>query len=441
MAVSIFNVIKGSAAEKKGVRPGDLLLSVNGHDICDVLDYRFYTQDDRLKIAYSNARGKTKRFTLRGCGGPDALGLEFETYLMDRHRSCKNHCIFCFIDQLPRGLRESLYFKDDDSRLSFLFGNYITLTNLSDRDVARIIEMHISPVNVSVHTMDPALRVKMMKNPKAGESLSLLRRFSDAGIVLNAQLVLCPGVNDGEALAYSLEQLSLLPGVQSVAAVPVGLTKYRDGLEPLRKFTPEEAAAVIDMIDAFNETLAASGRDKIAYPADEFFQLCGRPLPPYGYYGDFPQLDNGVGVLAATAHDFTAALTDAPADDALRSFAVATGTAAAPLLQELAAAFCEKYPASRISVFGVENRFFGPDVTVAGLVTGRDLIDGLRARGFACPRLLLPAVMLKSREEPVFLDDITKQDVETALSTQITVVPAAGDALFEAFYRTAYAPE
>ena len=435
MAVSVFNVVKGSPAERRGVRPGDRLLSINGHEITDVLDYRFYAQESRLQVAFQNARGRTRRFTVRGCGGPDALGLEFETYLMDRHQSCKNHCIFCFIDQLPKGMRASLYFKDDDSRLSFLFGNYITLTNLSEREVSRMIEMHISPVNVSVHTMDPALRVKMMKNPKAGESLSLLKRFSDAGLALNAQLVLCPGINDGEALRYSLAQLSMLPGVQSVAAVPVGLTKYRDGLPKLRKFTPAEAAAVIDAIDDFNKTLVAAGREKLAYPADEFYQLCGRPLPPYEYYGDFPQLANGVGVCAATSHDFLEALDDAPADSRPRRFAVATGVAAAPLLKKLAVAFTDKYPASRIEVFCVENRFFGTDVTVAGLITGGDLIDTLREQGFACPTLLLPAVMFKSREEPIFLDDVTKADVEASLGTNVRVADCDGAGLFAAFYR------
>ena len=380
------------------------------------------------------ARGKTRRFTARTDGDPDAIGLEFETYLMDRHRSCKNHCIFCFIDQLPKGLRPSLYFKDDDSRLSFLFGNYITLTNLTPRETERIIEMHISPINASVHTMDPALRVKMMRTPKAGESLQLLRRFSDAGIEINVQLVLCPGINDGEALQYSLDRLSLLPGVRSVAAVPVGLTIYREGLYPLQKYTPAGAAAVIDMIDAFNARLEAEGREKLAFPSDEFYQLCGRDLPPYAYYGDFRQIENGVGLSVAAEHDFLEALEALPADDRPRRFALATGAAAAGLLQKLAAAFTRKFKNSEIGVYAVENRFFGPDVTVAGLLTGRDLIDGLREQGFDHARLLLPAVMFKGKSELIFLDDVTKEAAEQALNTAITVTDCDGASLAEAFY-------
>lgn len=436
MAVEIYNVKKGSPAEKKGVCPGDLLISVNGHEIGDVLDYRFYAREDKLRVVWQNARGKEKRFSARVGGDPDAIGMEFETYLMDRHRSCRNHCIFCFIDQLPKGLRSSLYFKDDDSRLSFLFGNYITLTNLTSRETERIIEMHISPINASVHTMDPALRVRMMRNPKAGESLALLRRFSDAGIEINAQLVLCPGVNDGEALAYSLEQLALLPGVKSVAAVPVGLTRFREGLYPLQKYTPAGAAAVIDMIDSFNETLLAAGREKLAYPSDEFFQLCGRALPPYEYYGDFPQLDNGVGLCAATEHDFLEALEILPPDDVPRRFALATGTAAAPLIGKLSKMFCERFPRAKIEIYAVENRFFGTDVTVAGLLTGRDLIDCLRERGFDCPRLLLPSVMFKGKNEPIFLDDLSKEDVETALHTAVTITDCDGGTLAEMFFET-----
>ena len=434
MAVQIFDVKKGSPAGKKGVCPGDRLISINGHAIDDVLDYRFYAREDRLRVVYENARGKEKHFTARADGDPDAIGMEFETYLMDRHRSCKNHCIFCFIDQLPKGLRPSLYFKDDDSRLSFLFGNYITLTNLTPHEADRIIEMHISPINASVHTMDPALRVKMMKNPKAGESLSFLRRFSDAGIEINAQLVLCPGVNDGEQLDYSLEQLSLLPGVRSVAAVPVGLTKFREGLYPLQKYTSEGAADVIDRIDAFNEMLVSAGREKLAYPSDEFFQLCGRPLPPYDYYGDFPQIENGVGLCAAAEHDFREALAQLPPDDLPRRFALATGVAAAGLLKKLAALFIEKFPGSEIEVYALENRFFGPDVTVAGLLTGRDVIDGLRAQSFNSPLLLLPSVMFKGKDELIFLDDVSKADVEAALSARVLVTDCDGAALADTFY-------
>ena len=434
MAVKIQNVAAGSRAAAKGVRPGDRLLSINGHEIADVLDYRFYAQEDLLSVVTENGRGKRRRFRVRTGGDPDALGFTFETYLMDRHRTCRNHCIFCFIDQMPKGLRDSLYFKDDDARLSFLFGNYITLTNLSERDAARIEEMHISPVNVSVHTMDPELRVRMMRNPRAGESLKLLRRFSDAGISINAQLVLCPGVNDGASLTDSLAALSALSGVMSVAAVPVGLTKYRDGLFPLTKYTPEGAADVIDRIDSFNSRRTERGLEKLAYPSDEFFQLAGRELPGCDYYGDFPQLENGVGMIAATKADFEEALASFTADAKPRRFAVATGMAALSLMRYLADAFTARFPESVIDVYGIENRFFGPDVTVAGLITGRDLIDGLREQGFCAPLLMLPSVMFRSAEEPVFLDDITKEEAERALFARIRVTPCDGASIADAFF-------
>ncbi|MBR0510319.1 MAG: DUF512 domain-containing protein [Clostridia bacterium] len=436
MAVTVFDVIKGSRCARKGMRAGDILLSVNGNEINDVLDYRFYTREEKLTLAFQNRKGAIKHCRIRGDEDPDALGLQFETYLMDRHRSCKNKCIFCFIDQLPPGMRDSLYFKDDDSRLSFLFGNYITLTNLTEHDVERIISMHISPINASVHTMDPELRVQMMKNPAAGTSLSLLRRFSDAGIAINAQLVLCPGVNDGEALSFSLSQLALLEGVQSIAAVPVGITRYRDGLCPLRPFTSAEAAAVIDRIDAFNAQRITEGKGSLAYPSDEFFQICGRELPGPAYYGDYPQLENGVGMLTLTRDVFTDALTDAVPDSEKRVFSLATGRAAAALMRSLAQAFCEKYPGAKITVYEIENRFFGEHVTVAGLLTGRDVIDGLLAQGFSGGLLLLPDVMFKSRQERIFLDDVTEEDAARALNAEIRIVDCSGEGLFDVFFES-----
>ena len=433
MSVVIADVRKKSACDKKGISPGDELLSLNGSEINDVLDYRFFSGEKKLKIEYRDQKGRVRRCAVRNDGDIDGIGLVFDTYLMDRQRSCRNKCIFCFIDQLPKGLRKSLYFKDDDSRLSFLFGNYITLTNLSDHDAERIIRYHISPINVSVHTMDPDLRVKMMKNPRAGESLAFLRRFSEAGIAVNAQLVLCPGINDGPQLRYSLERLAALESVASVAAVPVGLTKHREGLYPLRGFSPEEAAAVIDLIDGFNGELAAAGREKLAYPSDEFFQLAGRPMPDYDYYGDFPQLDNGVGAFALTAHDFEERLAESAPDGTPRRFTVATGTAAYPLIRRLAEAFTAKHPQTVIDVFAVKNRFFGEQVTVAGLITGGDLIEALRGKLREDTVLLLPSVMLKGRDEPIFLDDVSVDDVRGALGVPVTVTDCGGDALFDAF--------
>ncbi len=433
MAVTIFEVQKGTSCYKKGIRSGDRLLEINGNEINDVLDYRFYCEGEKLHIVFEKATGSKKVLRLRHVDSPDELGLTFETYLMDRQRHCRNKCIFCFIDQLPPGLRPSLYFKDDDARLSFLFGNYVTLTNLSEHDVERIIRMHISPINASVHTMDPALRVEMMKNPRAGESLAYLKRFSDAGIRINAQLVLCPGINDGPALTYSLQKLSELCSLQSIAAVPVGLTKYREKLCPLRKFTAAEAAAVIDTIDAFNAVLEKEGREKAAYPSDEFFQLAGRPLPPYSYYGDFPQLENGVGMLTSMRTEFLSALEESPADEKPRSFTLVTGIAAYDLQRELAKAFCDKFSRSVITVCGIENDFFGPDVTVAGLLTGKDILAYFSQHPPESKILVFPEVMFKSRTELIFLDDVKLEDIEKELSVRAVVADCDAAALFDLF--------
>ena len=433
MAVKIFDVDKKCKCAKKGIKCGYELVSVNGNEINDVLDYRFYTEDRRLELVFSSPEGKHKRVVIRNNEGCDSLGLGFETYLMDKHRRCKNSCVFCFIDQLPRGLRDSLYFKDDDSRLSFLFGNYITLTNLTENDVQRIIKMHISPITASVHTMNPELRVKMMRNPFAGESLQYLRRFSDAGIRINAQLVLCPGINDGEELDFSLKMLSELEGVDSIAAVPVGLTKYREGLFEIDPYEKAGACDVIDRIDAFNKKLIESGRSALAYPSDEFFQLAEREMPDYSYYGDFPQLDNGVGLYTLLRTEFLDALNSTDKTSCRGQFAVATGKSAFPVLNELTDEFCEKFGDAKISLYCVENKFFGELITVAGLITGKDLIESLKTQGFSSPRLFIPSVMLKSREEPVFLDDISVHDVEEALNTKVVVTENDGYALFDAF--------
>lgn len=434
MSVKVFAVEHGSVCGKKKICAGDNLISINGNEINDVLDFRFYAEGKKLNLKFNTLKGRSRHITLRNIESCDDLGLGFETYLMDKHRSCKNHCIFCFIDQLPKGLRKSLYFKDDDSRLSFLFGNYITLTNLSEHDVERIINMHISPLNASVHTMNPELRVKMMRNPHAGESLSYLKRFSDAGIKINTQLVLCPEINDGEELTFSLEKLSELENVVSIAAVPVGLTKYRDGLYPLKKYTKRQAGQVIDIIDSFNSKLQKNGREKLAFPSDEFFLLANRSLPAEEYYVDFPQLDNGVGLLTLTRTDFLRSLADMVQDGKNREFAVATGESAFSLIKELADAFSEKFAQSTIRVCKIKNIFFGEDVTVAGLITGKDLIEQLKRENFSCDKLLLPSVMFKSSDERVFLDDVKIEDVERELNTKVIVTDCHGTALAETFF-------
>lgn len=421
MSVQISGVAKKSISDKKGIRAGDVLISVNGHEINDVLDYSFYIKEEKLTLALiSNSRAKKIKLHKKEY---DDIGLEFETYLMDKQHCCKNKCVFCFIDQLPKGMRNTLYFKDDDSRLSFLFGNYVTLTNLTEHDVQRLIDMHISPVNVSVHTMNPTLRVQMMKNKHAGECLSILKRLADAGIQLNTQLVLCPGINDGKELEYSLNELEKLrPAIQSIAAVPVGLTKFREGLAELKPYTPETAKDVISIVDSFGKRCLEKHGTRLAFCADEFYLKAGLPIPDEEYYEDYPQIENGVGLWKDLEVSFFDALETCGADKNTKSHvSLITGTAAYPLIKKLANAAEEKYPNVRADVFEILNDFFGHSITVAGLVTGQDLIAQLKGKEYA-KKLIIPAVMLRS-EEDMFLDNVTKEDVEKALDVTLTVTP------------------
>ncbi len=426
MSVLINGVAKKSIADKKGIRAGDVLISVNGHEINDVLDYSFYVKEEKLVLALvSESRAKKVKIRKKEY---DDIGLEFETYLMDRQHHCKNKCVFCFIDQLPKGMRDTLYFKDDDSRLSFLFGNYVTLTNLTEHDVQRLIDMHISPVNVSVHTMNPTLRVEMMKNKHAGECLSILKGLADAGIQLNTQLVLCPGLNDGKELEFSLNELEKLrPAIQSIAAVPVGLTKFRKGLAKLRPYTPEEAKAVISTVDAFGKKCLEKYGTRLAFCADEFYLKAALPIPDEEYYEDYPQIENGVGLWKDLEVSFFDALESCEADRNTKSrVSLITGTAAYPLIKKLAAAAEQKFPNVKADVFEILNDFFGHSITVAGLVTGQDLIAQLKNKDYA-KRLIIPSVMLRS-EEDMFLDNVTKEDVQKALDVTLTVTPQSDGA-------------
>ncbi len=432
MPVKIIGVADGSTCAKKGVSAGDTLVSVNGHDISDVLDYRFYINEEKLKIELLTRSGKSRKVKIKKAEAEDP-GLLFETYLMDSQRRCQNHCIFCFIDQLPKGLRESLYFKDDDARLSFLFGNYITLTNLTRREADRIISMHISPVNVSVHTMRLDLRVKMMGNKRAGECLSYLKEFADCGIKLNTQLVLCPGVNDGAELEYSLNELfKLYPAVQSIAAVPVGLTKHRDGLYPLESYTAEQAAAVIDAIDRFNKEKAVSGYTNIAFAADEFFIKANKEMPSASYYGDFPQLENGVGIWSLLKDEFLSELNALPSDSTVNSrhVTLATGEAAYPLMSELAQSAMSAVMGLEVRVVKIINRFFGESITVAGLLTGGDFLTQLSGLDLG-DEVLIPQSSLR-REEDMFLDDMTVVELREKLGVALRAVANSGSELLEA---------
>lgn len=429
MAVVISGVEKGSFAEKAGIKPSETLCEINGNEIIDVLDYRFYQNETVLSVKVQSTDGTVRSVTVKKLEY-DELGLEFETYLMDKQHSCKNKCIFCFIDQLPKGMRESLYFKDDDSRMSFLFGNYITLTNLTEHEIERIIKLHISPVNVSVHTTDPDLRVKMMGNRFAGEALNSLWRFCEAGIDVNCQLVLVPGYNDGVALEKSLTDLIKHPSIKSIACVPVGLTGHRDGLCHLEPFNQKTASAVVDITTKFgDETLKIYGERRV-FAADEFYLISKRPMPDSTFYGDFLQLENGVGMWAMLENECDEAIDDFEPPKVQRKITLATGEAAFPLLSNIVDKVTKKWHNLECEVVPIKNNFFGGKITVTGLLTGTDIIEQLKGK-ISGDELLISSSMLR-HERDMFLDNVTVKDVEDALNVKIRVVDSDGWALMSA---------
>ena len=430
--VTIQSVERGSLAEKAGVCAGDILISVNGNDIADVLDYRFYLIDRTLSLLLH--RGPDLLTVEIRKGEYDDIGLEFETYLMDKKQTCRNKCIFCFIDQLPRGMRETLYFKDDDSRLSFLMGNYITLTNMTDADIDRISKMHMSPINISVHTTNPELRCKMLHNRFAGDSLRHLRRLADAGITINAQIVLWKGVYDGEELERSLTDLATLgEAIGSVAVVPAGLTKYRDGLYPLSPFTKEEAAEVIEVINRHGEASLQTRGERLFFAADEFYLQAELPLPSPDYYEGYPQLDNGVGMITCMDEEFSSAMEYLAEDydtSVVRSFSIATGRAAYDFISKITNTLCEACPGLSGRVYQIENRFFGPEITVAGLICGCDLYDQLKDKPLG-ERLYISSTMLRDGGD-LFLDDVSLEELSKKLGVPIIPVEPDGDAFVRA---------
>lgn len=430
MAVRVKNVQKGSAAERLGLTAGSMLYSADGNEINDMLDYQFYTSGTKFELAVMK-QGRLDYLQVEK-GDYEPLGCEFETYLIDQKHSCSNHCMFCFIDQLPPGLRDTLYFKDDDERLSFLFGNYVTLTNLSDHEVERIKKMHISPINISVHTTDPALRVRMMANKRAGETLKYLDEFAEAGIQMNCQLVLCRGVNDGDALRRSLEKLiGMYPAVQSVAVVPSGLTRYRKGLYKLEPYDAASSAAVLDILEEQGAACKKKYGARIVYPGDEWYLCAGRPIPPGSFYEDYAQLENGVGMWRLFRDEFMAELQfyhrrwPVP-----RRIDVATGTLAAPLITEMARALTLRHPTVQVAVHPIRNDFFGGNVSVAGLVTATDIVAQCKGR-LKSRHLGVPDVMLRA-ERDRFLDDWTIQDLEKALKVKVHILPSGGGELVKA---------
>ena len=427
--VTIASVEAGSICDKLGLRAGDSLVAINSHEIYDILDYRSHLCEKKIKLTVLRD-GKTKNFRFRKEENDLDIGLEFATALMDEKQSCKNKCIFCFIDQNPPGMRESCYFKDDDSRLSFLHGNYVTLTNISEREVERIIEMHISPINVSVHTTDPELRCKMLSNRFAGEKLSYLRRFADAGITICAQIVLCRGINDGERLDRTLHDLmEYLPALDSVSIVPAGLTKYRDNLPKLELFSPEECRAVINQVAAYGDYCMQKYGTRVFLCSDEFYVRGGLPLPDEDFYCGFSQLEDGVGMLTSFKTDALRELEFAEAGESERVVSVVTGHAAYDTISEVARLCEEKHGKLRVNVIRIDNSFFGETVTVAGLLTGGDMIAGCRGKELG-EILYIPRNSLRA-DGDLFLDNLTPEDLERELG--VTVKPLEGDgALFVA---------
>ena len=433
MSVTIFSVDHDSPAEHAGILPGETLCSINGNEICDILDYRFYETEKEVLLLLRDAQGADREIKLRK-GQYESIGLQFETYLMDRQRSCRNKCVFCFIDQLPSGMRESLYFKDDDSRLSFLFGNYITLTNLSQREADRIIKMKISPINISVHTTNPELRCRMMGNRFAGDCLLYLYQFAEAGIKLNCQLVLCHGWNDGEELERTLRDLlPLYPSVQSIALVPLGVTKFREGLTPLTPYTAETALEVVRTAERWGEQMQKQHGERICYAADEFYLKAGLPIPDAAFYGAFDQLENGVGLIANFREEFLFALEDVSGDEETHSGTLITGVSFAPFLEELLDGLRRKCHNLTCKVAAIRNDFFGESINVAGLVTGGDILKQLRGKELG-GRLLVPDTMLR-HEGDLFLDNVSLKDLERELGVPVSVVPDDGGELLKLILR------
>lgn len=418
MSVDIFGVQQGSLAQRAGMEKGDTLVSINGHDITDVLDFRFFETNTHVTVVFRKPDGtEIEEHILKSQYG--SLGLEFETYLMDKQRSCYNKCVFCFIDQLPKGMRETLYFKDDDARLSFLFGNYITLTNINDREIDRIIQMHISPINISVHTMNPTLRCEMMHNRFAGDALRHLRRLAENNIMLNCQIVLCPGLNDGKELEYTLSELfSLGECLQSVACVPVGLTRYREGLYPLQPFTSETASAAIEILERWGDKFLEARGSRTVFPSDEFYLIAKKELPPYEFYEDFPQIENGVGMLRDFEEEFMWALEDIESSDIHRRITSPTGMAAFEFLDRVFDALREKFPGVEVNLVPVKNEFFGGTVDVTGLLTGQDVLRRLSQEESLGDEVLIPTAMLMA-DEDIFLDDMTVGEMSEKLGVPI----------------------
>ena len=426
----IKSVEEGSIAWEMGIEPGDILLRINHQIIEDVFDYHYYVNDEELLVLIRKANGEEWELEIEKDYEED-LGIEFEQGLMDEYRSCRNKCMFCFIDQMPKGMRETLYFKDDDSRLSFLQGNYVTLTNMSDHDIERIINYHLEPINVSIHTTNPELRCKVLHNRFAGDALKKIDTLYEGGIMMNGQIVLCKGENDGEELERSIRDMTKwLPNLQSVSVVPVGLTKYREGLYPLEPFQKEDAKNVLATIHKWQKKIYDAYGFHFIHASDEWYLLAEEELPEEERYDGYLQLENGVGMLRLLENEFRMAYEELEGDDRKRHVSLATGRLAAPTIAKLMERLKGKYPNLNVDVYPIRNDFFGERITVSGLITGQDLKKQLADQELG-DVLLLPNNMLRSGEE-VFLDDMTVTELAEALQIKVRMVGSAGQDLIHA---------
>ena len=426
---NVISKIENGSPLKHRVHIGDTLLAINGNRVHDVLDYKFFGYDPEVSVTVRTPEGIEHTVHVAKAEGQD-LGLEFETYLMDKPRSCANNCVFCFIDQLPKGMRRTMYFKDDDARLSFLLGNYITMTNLSDREIQRICDLHISPINISVHTTNPELRIKMLRNRNAGKCIDIMRRFADGGIRMNCQIVCCPGLNDGDELMRTMRELAdMYPAVHSVSIVPVGLTKFREGLFELRPFTPEHSSETIDMVTAFGDECLKKFGTRLFFCSDEMYICANRELPEDEFYEEHTQLENGVGMIRLLETEFKSALSLSEKPDGV-PFSIACGTSVAPFFEKLVCTAHEKYDNIDGRVYAIENDFFGHSINVTGLITGGDLINQLKGKDLG-ERLFISQNMLR-REEMDFLDDVLLEEASAALGVPIYPIEQDGFDLWDA---------
>ena len=420
----------GSIAQELELVPGDILLTVNGQPVEDIFDYRYLMNEEFVVLEVEKANGEIWELEVEKEYEED-LGITFEKDLMDDYRSCSNHCIFCFIDQMPPGMRDTLYFKDDDSRLSFLQGNYVTLTNMSDHDIERIIRYRLEPINISFQTTNPQLRCKMLHNRFAGDALKKVDRLFEGGIEMNGQIVLCKGENDGAELERSIKDLTAyIPLLRSVSVVPVGLTKFRDGLYHLEPFTKEDAKEVLSVIHKWQDRIYEQYGIHFIHAGDEWYLLAGQEVPEEERYDGYLQLENGVGMLRLLFEEFTEGYKSLTGDERQEELSIATGKLAYPYISAMAEKIEEKFPNLEIHVFSIRNDFFGERITVSGLITAQDLTAQLKGERLGS-RLLIPCNMLKT-DEDVFLDDFTVRQVSDALQVPIDIVKSSGQDFIDA---------